>query len=339
MTAQQSKKRSDAIDMVKGLSIMTLFFLHFEHGFFEFNYNFFLVRSPAFYIIVGWLWGLSQNRRSVKEHWKKRKKGLIMPYIYFSLIFIVFDLIMVVSHLMEPFALFRDIYKTLCLRGIGTLWFLPALLGGEIIFLFLRTKKLKYKLVATTIFFTILYYIWGGIHLNNSLYNDLFGAPLKVLKDILSSFLYIGAAYFISRRFGKKILAINKIKQFLIGSCLLGLDFYIMNFKIQGTNGEEFLLFFIGNIFAGIGIILVFTAIENFKLISQPLVYCGKNSLIIMAIHYGLLFQGTLIIDRAILGYNMYYGSKTVIYFIIALILQIIIIEFINRKIPFIIGK
>ena len=27
----------------------------------------------------------------------------------------------------------RDIYKTFTLRGIGTLWFLPAIYGGEIL--------------------------------------------------------------------------------------------------------------------------------------------------------------------------------------------------------------
>ena len=129
--------------MVKGLSIMTLFFLHFENGWQTTDYNFFIVRSPAFYIIVGWLWGLSKNRRSVREHWEKRLQGLVKPYFYFSLIFIAFDLIMVICQQFEQFVLYRDIYKTICLKGIGTLWFLPALLGGEIMFLYLRTKKIS----------------------------------------------------------------------------------------------------------------------------------------------------------------------------------------------------
>ena len=47
------KERSNAIDMIKGLSIMTLFYLHFENGWMNTDYNFFLVRSQAFYIVVG----------------------------------------------------------------------------------------------------------------------------------------------------------------------------------------------------------------------------------------------------------------------------------------------
>ncbi len=336
--AQQIKKRSDAIDMVKGLSIITLFFLHFENGCFNFNYNFFLVRSPAFYIIVGWLWGLSQNRRSVTEHWNKRLQGLVKPYIYFSLIFLTFDLIMMICQLQEPLILYRDIYKTLCLRGIGTLWFLPALLGGEIILLYLRTKKLHIKIAVAAFILILLYIIWNGVVLKNDTYNDIINAPIRAIKDICSSFIYISITYFISRRFGKIIISRSKKQLFLFGIILLCIDFYIMNFANMEVLWREVALFITGNLLAGIGIILIFTAIENLKAISKPLAYCGKNSLIIMAIHW-LLFLATLIIDKELFKYETYYGQRTIIYFIIAFILQVIIIEFINKKIPFIIGK
>ena len=62
MSVEVKQKRSLSIDMVKGLSIMTLFFLHFENGWMNSDYNFFIVRSPAFYIVVGWLWGMSVLR-------------------------------------------------------------------------------------------------------------------------------------------------------------------------------------------------------------------------------------------------------------------------------------
>lgn len=68
------KRRSEAIDMIKGLSIMTLFYLHFENGWMDSTYNFFLVRSPVFYMVVGWLWGMSSNRRTVQQHWKRGYK-------------------------------------------------------------------------------------------------------------------------------------------------------------------------------------------------------------------------------------------------------------------------
>ena len=118
---QITKQRSLSIDMVKGLSIMTLFFLHFENGWINCEYNYLIVRSPAFYIVVGWLWGMSSNNRTLKGHWEKRKKGLIKPYLWLSLIFIAFDVIMVLLQLMDIQTLGRDIFKTVSLRGIGTL--------------------------------------------------------------------------------------------------------------------------------------------------------------------------------------------------------------------------
>jgi hypothetical protein len=46
-----------------------------------------------------------------------------------------------------------------------------------------------------------------------------------------------------------------------------------------------------------------------------------------------------LIFDKAVLGNSQYWGDITIIYFLIAVILQIGIIELVNRKFPYIIGK
>lgn len=318
---------------------MTLFFLHFENGWLNIDYNIFLVRSPAFYIVVGWLWGLSRNRRSVKDHWKKRLQGLVKPYIYFSIIFLIFDIVTIALQVQEPFILYRDIYKTLCLRGIGTLWFLPTLLGGEILFLLLRQKRVYIKILSTILIFVLLCLLWNELNIDPK-YNDIINAPIKVLKGSSMAYIFISMAYFISRRWGKHLLGLKKQYLFLVGVFLLISCFYYANHTCEYSQHiNKVTIYFIYSSLAGFGILLLFTAIENFKLLSKPLVYCGKNSLIIMAIHYGLLFELTKIIDKHLLGYEQYYGERTIIYFLIALIMQILINEFINRKVPFIIGK
>lgn len=342
MTIERIKKRSDAIDMVKGLSIMTLFFLHLENGALNLEYNIFLVRSPAFYIVVGWLWGVSSNRRTVKQHWQKRLQGLVKPYIYFSLIFLLFDLITILLELREPLILYRDIYKTLCLRGIGTLWFLPALLGGEIIFLYLRTKSIYVKLSFSTLILLIANTLSDGVDICEK-YNEILNAPIRVIKDICFAYIFISIAYFISRRWGKRILSIHKFNLFVTGLLLLATSFYYVNFHehfyifcIINKMGIEYYFF---SLLAGFGILLLFTAIEGFYPLSKPLVYCGRNSLTIMAIHYSILYETAMIVDKYLFGYEQYYGKRTIIYFLIAVILQICFNEFINKKTPFIIGK
>lgn len=338
-----AKKRSQSIDMVKGLSIMTLFYLHFENGWMDVSYNYFLVRSPAFYLVVGWLWGMSSNKRTIKQHWEKRKKGLVIPYLWLSLIFLVFDFMMVLLKQFDSFILYRDIYKTVCLRGIGTLWFLPALLGGEILFLFLRDRSWFIKVLGLISCFSIilLYSYWFSNFSSKEYYvKELINAPFRVVQDLSNAFIYITFAYYFSSEYGKRIFNASKIKLFFWGIILLVLSFCIMNFMLYNLDIIFYnLLFIISGICSGIGILIFFKSIENIKIIEKPLSYCGRNSLTIMAFHYCFLFPIAMSIDRNIFGYSQFYGERTIIYFLFAVFFQILIIELVNRKLKFIIGK
>lgn len=336
------KKRSQSIDMVKGLSIMTLFYLHFENGWMDIDHNIFLVRSPAFYMVVGWLWGMSSNRRTVKEHWAKRLKGLVKPYLWFSLIFLVFDVIMVLLHQFDSFVIWRDIYKTLCLRGIGTLWFLPALLGGEMLFLYLRDRSWTLKGIAYFITFALIvsYGYWSN-HSNYSAsqLKEIIDAPFHVIRDISDAFIYLSIAYYISLNWGKQVFNSQKSRLFIYGTILLIVSYFVMNFALYPICIVHEFVFIVGSLCAGFGILLFFKSIENIKLIERPLAYCGRNSLTIMAVHFCLLFPIARAIDKSIFHNTEYYGNQTIVYFLIAIVIQIGIIELVNRKFKFIIGK
>jgi hypothetical protein len=331
-----TKKRSLAIDMIKGLSIMTLFYLHFENGWMDAKYNFFLIRSPAFYMVVGWLWGMSSNKRTVKEHWTKRKQGLVKPYLWFSLIFLLIDVLLLIGHYIEPFILIRDLYKTVCLRGIGTLWFLPALLGGELLFLSVRDRGIWTKVLLYIICLLILY-SYSEWYDNTSLHGNLkfiLNAPYRVVQDIANAFIYICTTYYISRHWGKKIIGQNKILLCVLGMLLLAVEFYLLNFSSLIPLFHLLVPYLLG----GLGILFFFTSIEQFKPVSLPLTYCGKNSLIIMAMHWEL-FTLVMLFDKYYMGHSTYSGFITLLYFIVSLPIMYCIIELINRKFKFIIGK
>ena len=344
-TQIQTKQRSLSIDMVKGLSIMTLFFLHFENGWMKTEYNYFIVRSPAFYIVVGWLWGMSSNKKTIKGHWEKRKNGLVKPYLWLSLIFIFFDAIMVVFQLMDLRILGRDIFKALSLRGIGTLWFLPALLGGEMLFIYLNEKNKTAKSIGYILCFAFIVLFnkyFSNLFPQNEILQFITYSQTRVVKDVCDTFIYISIAYYISKAYGKSIFNLSKSYQFLIGLTLLSISFYIFNFIIWKYSIHvifETVVFMLTSCCSGFGILLLFKSIEQIKPIAIPLSYCGKNSLTIMAFHFCLLLQIALIFDKIVLGNDNYYGDMTIIYFLIAVILQIGIIELVNRKFPYIIGK
>ena len=324
---------------------MTLFFLHFENGWMNSEYNYFIVRSPAFYIVVGWLWGMSSNKKTIKGHWEKRKNGLVKPYLWLSLIFIAFDAIMVMLQLMDTQTLGRDIFKTVSLRGIGTLWFLPALLGGEMLFIYLSDKNKKIKSIAYISCFTLIVIInkfIPNLFPKNEVLQFVTYSMTRVIKDICDTFIYISIAYNVSNAKGRTIFNNKKTHQFITGFMLLCSAFYLFNFIVLKYQYGEIIgtaLFMIANCCSGFGILLLFKSIEQIKPLSAPLSYCGKNSLTIMAFHFCLLFPITLIFDKNILGHSHYYGDITIIYFLVAVILQIGIIELVNRKFPYIIGK
>lgn len=332
--------------MVKGLSIMTLFFLHFENGWMNYEYNYFIVRSPAFYIVVGWLWGMSSNKKTIKGHWTKRKEGLVKPYIWLSIIFLCFDAMMVILKQYDFTILGRDLFKTLSLKGIGTLWFLPALLGGEMLFIYLKDKSTVTKVLS---YLTCTTYIIStndlakAIYTNNQTLDFVSKSLLEIIYDISNAYIYISIAYHISRKLGKTLFKQKRSFLFISGIVLLIASFYSMNYKqiflFSLPIFFEIHLLLFAYTCSGIGVLLLFKSLEHFRPLSVPLAYCGKNSLTIMAFHFCLLFPITLIFDKNILGHSHYYGDITIIYFLVAVILQIGIIELVNRKFPYIIGK
>lgn len=333
-----AKERSASIDMVKGLAIMTLFFLHFENGNISDN-SYFIVRSPVFYIVVGWLWGMSSNERTINGHWEKRKKGLVVPYLWFSLIFLIIDLVFLALHCIPVQILLRDIYKTIILRGIGTLWFLPSLLLGELLFLWSKNKSLILKLSLYIVSFAIMYYYtyWHNcIFYETPQLKDILNAPFHVVLDSVTAYFYIGIAYYFSKNYGNEWFYKSKPILFIIGSisCIIALFFSM--YPLVGISGE--IIFILKNIFAGIGVLLLFRSIEMFKPLSVPFGYFGKNSLIVMSMHWALC-EIVLVVDKNILGYVEYSGIRTLVYFVIAVFAMIGIIELINRKFRFIIGR
>lgn len=321
---------------------MTLFYLHFENGWMNIDYNIFLVRSPAFYMVVGWLWGMSSNRRTIEEHLAKRYKGLIKPYLWFSFIFLYFDLIMVFINQYDAIVIWRDIYKTLCFRGIGTLWFLPALLGGEILFIFLRDRSWTLKSIVYfigLIFLTGYNYWHANVFFSSPYLKEIIDAPFRVINDVSSAFIYISIAYYTSLNWGKKIFNADCNKLRISGISFLILSFFIMNFTLFPIVFIHEFMFILGNICAGYGILFLFRSIEHIKIIEKPLAYCGRNSLTIMAFHYCILLPIATAIDKSIFHQTDYYGNQTIIYFLIAVILQIGIAEIINSRFKFIVGR
>ena len=142
-----AENRIDAIDWMKGLCIICITLLHIENGIFpnKLNISIGMFMITGFYVTSGWVHGMkAANKTVLKVFIQKRWKSLGVPYLWFTGILILVDFLFYLVGHYEFDIVLRDIYKSIVLRGIGTLWFLPVLFGGELLFVTFRNKRCTY---------------------------------------------------------------------------------------------------------------------------------------------------------------------------------------------------
>lgn len=92
------KQRIQFIDALKGLSILCICLLHFENGIFPKWLNEWIgcFMITAFYFTSGWVFGLKSQNWDYKKTFRKRLYQLGIPYLSFSIIFLIVDLIFII---------------------------------------------------------------------------------------------------------------------------------------------------------------------------------------------------------------------------------------------------
>ncbi|MFR5759225.1 MAG: acyltransferase family protein [Bacteroides cellulosilyticus] len=122
-------QRERYIDIVKGLAILCIVLLHYENGLFPTKVNVFVgsFMITTFYVTAGWLMAMRKNALTTKELLHRRWQQLGLPYCYWTAIIIIFDVLLWGGGYYDTYYIARELYKSVTLRGIGTLWFLPAL--------------------------------------------------------------------------------------------------------------------------------------------------------------------------------------------------------------------
>ncbi len=328
------------IDILKGWSILCIAFLHFEDGIIPGWMNawigFFMI--SAFYFTSGWLAGIKPKDISVKELAQKRWQSLGKPYIYFSLLILAFDVILLILGHYDLKFIAREIYKTITLRGIGTLWFLPALFGGEVIFRFLLNKRsILWVIVALTITLVYLhyYYFWAANYRNINEVYQLVDAPFFTIRKILYAWPTIGIAYLISKEFNSKLLEMKPLSVLLIGIGVTAISVYVCGGFCPISFGDFSPL--IVPVIGPFGLLLLAYPMKKGFFVNF-LSFWGVNSLVMMVTHYSILLVICHILDEAIF-HAPFSGIRTLIWFVITVIAEYPIVWFFNHKAKWMLGK
>lgn len=345
MSSQDKKsinQRCEYLDCVKGVAILCIAFLHFENGVIPIWLNTWIgmFMITAFYVSSGWVFGLKSKIDNTKDLFRKRLHQLGKPYFWFAILILAFDVIWTLCGFMKPEIIVRDIYKWVTLRGIGTLWFLPVLFLGEILFCFIMNSKHKYflgvLLFSVTLITSYLYYgIWIVHYRDLTPTYQLLDSPIRPVVMSLSAWPIIWVGYMLSRKFNKYFSILNRWVLALLGSIILLISFWLVispPFHVFYLNG------FLSNILPALGFMCIFVVLGS-SFIGKFFGYWGRNSLIMMCIHFSIIYEIFLIVDKLIFGHETFFGWSTIIYFAITVILMYPIVWLFNNKFKFMLGK
>lgn len=326
-------KREKYIDVLKGISILCIVLIHYEHNALCNNIlifiGAFMVRT--FYITSGWLSAMHPTQRTFKELIKKRWKQLGIPYMWWTGIILLFDLILLSFGYYNYKFIGSEIYKSIILRGIGTLWFLPALFGGEILWFYISRRKIYFQCVVSIITACCIYYYIHFFEGKNDMIWLIIRAPFQTIYNILSAWIGIAFGYYgyiVTTKYVKK-----RIENIIIGIAICCFAFIILNYLTI----KPFPISNIVSLVLPVGLLLILKHINMGK-ISCFFEYFGKNSLIVMVTHYSITMVLFKITIENILGLE-FTGFSTIICFFLSLPIQVLLIKIVNKYIKFTLGK
>ena len=354
------KERIAYVDAAKGLSILMIALGHITKFGNPVDLWMASFKVSIFYIISGFLMSYSGSakNRSFGVFAGKIIKSLGIPYVIFSIAGTLFKTACVyLKH--KPAEKIWDtflsyLYDSIFLKGVNSMWFIPTLFIGELIFFWLlRSPKVIKALYAVAGLFAIrLSFIINDAFSAGGIFEmqpgDAYDNVIKFANAVckgLSAAWFLGAGYiiyiFYSRIKGNGIkLALGiplSLVNLILSQINTGVDFNNMK---EGTYPY---LFYVCGIIGSVGAILILDFITTFIKLNF-LDYWGKNSLIIMCTHtvFGMrtvAYEGWKKVGFIPNTGSMEYVAECLVVLAILLLIEYSIVEIINSRFPFLIGK
>ena len=295
--------REYSLDFIKGIGILLVVLVHSK----EFSAFPKVVEAcmnaimlNCFFVVSGYLVYSATGRKwsDVKQMIIKKWKSLIIPYISFSVLVILWHIIICVgwgnTEVSDQYfgwnLIFRDVFCMFSGIGIGTLWFLPVLFISYTILIVLVVgvinRKGKYSVVVAVILFFIFAVAGQAVYYinypENGMISTIISKYIKMIYRILNGTAYSIWGYTLHLLWCS--MQKKRRRTALVGLAVLSCLGYFKGWKIcfQSTICAVVLLFFT---------VLFDSSIrEKMIKICKPVIFCGQNSLAIMIYHYLFLY-------------------------------------------------
>lgn len=353
---KQAKSRVYWLDFLGGLGILGVVLSHSLQGTLRYTgclgqwIGMFMIF--VFFMKVGWLYEERKIRNpekpdpDLKEFAKRRLILRGKQYIIFSVCVFVADCVWVLIDYKPFLVLAKDIYRTVCLGGIGTLWFLPVITFGEILFYFgKQPKKQNQYLVWGCIVLAFVYTILLNLFYRDSTLFDVVTTPLSVLAKSAFGTLVMMFGGYIRKLSGKYLTDLHIGKRIVL--CVLLLVFSLIladTYKVYSDFNhlrmDNTLSFFVWAMLIAGCVMIICEQIYFMGMRVRILETMGTYSLIIMVTHYTIFLPLFRIIIGAVLGNSelAYEAPWDFVVAILVLLAQIPVCWFISRYFPELLG-
>ena len=330
--------RQRYIDCAKGLGILCIVFLHYENGVIPATVNTFVgsFMISIFYVVTGWVMAMREQRISTRELVKRRLRSLGLPYLYWTGIILAFDCILWAFGYYDTYFIARETYKSLVLRGIGTLWFLPALFFGEVGWNWLRDKRKIWWLVALVLIIAYKYYYGLTFRHAAGSTMKIIQAPFLTISHTASALLYVAAGFFVSKLYAR--LSLSAITEAVIGILMCAAAYFSASYLYLAIGKAAGILWmFFAPILGPVGFIVLLKSIQESPILYY-FEYWGRNSLSLMVTHYSIV-QVLLTIIVVNVLHMQFTGWITIIAFVVSMPIQWMITKILNRYFSVLLGN
>lgn len=345
------KERIVYLDIARGIGMILVVMGHVEYVNVTLRQFISAFHMPLFFLISGILICRKQEEeKNFIELVKRKLKSIMLPYAIFSLLSFCIEGGRIALKGLDGWEIvFRQLFQSLCLQGVSTLWFLPALFMSELLFIGIR-KKTKHG--GTILIVSVLVMVSAGLNIvEKSVYQIHAGIlAWELLHDVISMLLrnlfcvgFVGAGYYIGRFFLPRLVKawmwFAAVLFFgILGSIVIPLN---PGVDLRYMNLGNLLLFLTGAVAGALTILMFSRLLELAPMpFKYPLEYYGQNSLIIMVTHmdFRVLYCS---IKVATLLQQLWNNQVVFCISIIVLVfvLEIPVIWFVNKYLPGILGK
>ncbi len=342
------QKRLPFIDIAKCIAIVGIISVHIPSGPILSISETFHVSS--FFMIVGIILSYREmNNLSLSKEISKKAKGLIYPYFMLSICNICMMLIINLITGWDKYEmLIEGILKTISLRGIGTLWFLPILFFSEVFFIciikYIHNEFFK-KFFLPFVLLVCVYILYlpqmnveqivSSVDYRNIFFGDFFCWLLLFIISVIVCTTIISLGYSLGstiEKISKQTLKLN-IKVTVILVISIALDVWLYRYyhcDLHKGKISPALVYFGCSIAGSISVIMLSILLSQLnQKVSKILEWFGRNSLIVMVSHKEFFVVYVMYLCALNLHSNTFFTSLFTT--IMTIIAEVIIIYVVNK--------